>query len=51
MTKEQLQDIKARTGQLKVQAEMALAAIVMLERNVREVAQQIQALNIQLGAR
>jgi hypothetical protein len=42
---QQFADLRSRITQLKDSADMALAAIAMLERNVRELVQQLHVVN------
>ena len=50
MTQEQLSQLRAKVTQLKDQSDMCLASISMLERNVRELVQQLHVLHNQLQA-
>lgn len=48
MTQEQFQALRAKICQLKEQADMALAAVAMLERNLVELVKQLHIVHNQL---
>lgn len=48
MTPDKLADLRTRITQLKDSADMALAAVAMLERNVRELVRELHVVHKQL---